>query len=111
MTIDQKWKVMNDLEEAFNQITTFDFLLTQLQEAVDNNDHQQIVDTTLALNAFYHPYCNNWDKKFKEAWKEIVTKDYRSVQKDRSQWEEYWATEAQKSLDQITELSTENRTN
>ena len=106
-----KWKVMNDLEEAFNQITTFDFLLNQLQEAVDNNDRQQIVDITLALNAFYHPYCNNWDKKFKEAWKEVIIKDDRSVPKDRSQWEEYWATEVQKSIDQITELSKESRTN
>lgn len=98
-----KWKVMNDVEEAFNQITTFEFLLTQLQEAVDNNDHRQIVDTTLALNAFYHPYCNNWDKRFKAAWKEIITKDHRSVPNNRSQWEEYWATEALKSLEQKQE--------
>ena len=69
---DKPWKVMNDLEEAFNQITTFDFLLDQLQEAVDAGDKQKIVDTTLALNAFYHPYCNNWDDKFKKAWDYVV---------------------------------------
>ncbi len=69
---DKTWKVMNDLEEAFNQITTFDFLLDQLQEAVDAGDKQKIVDTTLALNAFYHPYCNNWDDKFKKAWDYVV---------------------------------------
>ena len=65
---DKTWKVMNDLEEAFNKITTFDFLLDQLQEAVDAGEKQKIVDTTLALNAFYHPYCDNWDDKFKKAW-------------------------------------------
>jgi hypothetical protein len=105
-TPSNKWRVMNDLEQAFNQITTFDFLLTQLQEAVDNNDHQQIVDATLALNAFYHPYCNNWDNKFKEAWKEVITKDrgsHHSSVNNRSQWEEYWATEALKSLEQKQE--------
>ena len=59
---------MNDLEEAFNKITTFDFLLDQLQEAVDAGEKQKIVDITLALNAFYHPYCDNWDDKFKKAW-------------------------------------------
>ena len=69
---DKTWKVMNDLEEAFNQITTFDFLLDQLQEAVDAGEKQKIVDTTLALNAFYHPYCNNWDDKFKKAWDYVV---------------------------------------
>ena len=103
---DPKWTALNNLEEAFNQITTFDFLLTQLQEAVDNSDRQQIVDTTLALNAFYHPYCNNWDKKFKEAWKEVITNPSQlKVQEfqDKSQWEEYWEKEAQKSKDQKEE--------
>lgn len=69
---DTKWKVMNDLDEAFNQITTFDFLLDQLQEAVDADETQKIVDITHALNAFYHPYCNNWDDKFKKAWDYVV---------------------------------------
>ena len=66
------WEVMNDLEEAFNQITTFSFLLDQLQEAVDAKDELAIVDITLALNAFYPPYCNNWDNKFKKAWDHVV---------------------------------------
>ena len=69
---DKTWKVMNDLEEAFNKITTFDFLLDQLQEAVDADEKQKIVDITLALNAFYHPYCDNWDDKFKKAWDCVV---------------------------------------
>ena len=66
------WEVMNDLEEAFNQITTFSFLLDQLQEAVDAKDELAIVDITAALNAFYPPYCNNWDNKFKKAWDYVV---------------------------------------
>ena len=70
--IDKTWTVMNDLEEAFNQITAFSFLLEQLQEAVDSNDIQRIVDTTAALNAFYSPYCTNWDIKFNAAWKHVV---------------------------------------
>ena len=69
---DKTWTVMNDLEDAFSQITTFSFLLNQLQEAVDANDTQRIVDTTAALNAFYPPYCDNWDDKYKVAWKHIV---------------------------------------
>ena len=72
MTIDKTWKVMNDLEDAFSQITTFSFLLDKLQEAVDANDTQRIVDTTAALKAFYPPYCTNWDIKFNAAWKHVV---------------------------------------
>ena len=69
---DKTWTVMNDLEDAFNQITTFNFLLEQLQEAVDSGDAGRIVDTTAALNAFYSPYCTNWDIKFKAAWDHVV---------------------------------------
>lgn len=69
------WEVMNDLEEAFNQITTFSFLLDQLQEAVDAKDELAIVDVTLALNAFIPPYEKNWDNKFKKAWDHVVKKD------------------------------------
>ena len=69
---DKNWTVMNDLQEAFNQITSFSFLLEQLQEAVDANETQKIVDITAALNAFYPPYCDNFDKKFSKAWDTII---------------------------------------
>ena len=72
MTDNKIWTVMNDLQDSFNQITTFSFLLDQLQEAVDAGDSQRIVDTTAALNAFYPPYCNNWDNKFEKAWDVVV---------------------------------------
>jgi len=72
--IDNKtWTVMNDLQDSFNQINTFSFLLDQLQEAVDADDSQRIVDTTAALKSFYPPYCNNWDDKFKKAWDVVVS--------------------------------------
>jgi len=70
--ISKTWTVMNDLQESFNNITTFSFMLDKLQEAVDANDTQQIVDITAALNAFYPVYCDNWDKKFKIAWDHLV---------------------------------------
>ena len=68
----KNWTVMNDLSNAFNQITSFSFLLEQLQEAVDANETQKIVDITAALNAFYPPYCDNFDKKFSKAWDAII---------------------------------------
>ena len=69
---DKQWHALNDLQEAFNQITTFSFLLEQLQEAVDANETQKIVDITAALNAFYAPYCENFDRKFSKAWDTII---------------------------------------
>ena len=67
----EDWKVMSDLEEAFDKITTFDFLLDRLQEAVDDDNRLEVVEITHALNAFYHPYCQNWDDKFKKAWDQL----------------------------------------
>ena len=41
---DKNWEVMNDVQEAFDQITTFNFLLEQLQEAVNENHPKKIID-------------------------------------------------------------------
>ena len=70
--MNKTWQVMNDLEESFSQITSFSFMLEQLQEAVDKNDDAAIVDISAALNAFYPVYVDNWDKKFKVAWEHVV---------------------------------------
>ena len=66
------WKVMNDVEVAFSEITTFSFMLEQLQEAVDNGNTDEIVDLTHALNAFMPVYTNNWDRKFRDTWDHVV---------------------------------------
>ncbi len=67
------WKVMNDVEVAFSEITTFNFMLEQLQEAVDNGRMNEIVDITHALKAFMPVYTNGWDRKYKVAWEHVVT--------------------------------------
>ena len=63
---------MNDLQESFNHIAHFDFLIDQLQEAVNSGKTQDIVNITAALTAFYPVYTENFDKKFKKAWDEVV---------------------------------------
>ena len=70
--MNDNWKVMSDLEVAFSEITTFNFMLEQLQEAVDNGRTNEIVDLTLALNAFMPVYTDNWDRKFRDAWDQVV---------------------------------------
>jgi hypothetical protein len=70
--MNETWKVMNDVEVAFSEITTFSFMLEQLQEAVDNGNTDEIVDLTHALNAFMPVYTDNWDRKYKVAWEHVV---------------------------------------
>jgi hypothetical protein len=70
--ISEHWDVMNKLEEAFSNINSISFMLEQLQEAVDSNNYDKMVDVSLALNAFLPVYTDNWDRKFKDAWNEVV---------------------------------------
>lgn len=72
MTPTKTWTVMNDLQESFNQITHFDFLIDKLNEAVNANDQQKIVDISAALTAFYPVYISDFDDKFKTAWDHVV---------------------------------------
>ena len=46
MTIDYQktWEVMNGLEEAFNKIATVEFMVDELNDAVNRNDTEEIVD-------------------------------------------------------------------
>ena len=73
--VDPTWKAMNDLEEAFNEIGAFEFLLDQLQEAVDLQEWRKVVDTSHALLAFLPPYIQNFDDKFKVAWKQTIKRN------------------------------------
>ena len=50
--MNETWKVMNDLEDAFSNITTFNFMLEELQDAVDHGRIDEIADIAHALNAF-----------------------------------------------------------
>jgi hypothetical protein len=73
--ISEHWDVMNKLEEAFSNINSISFMLEQLQEAVDSNNYDKMVDVSLALNAFLPVYTDNWDRKFKDAWNEVVKEE------------------------------------
>ena len=66
------WKVMNDVEVTFSEITTFNFMLEQLQDAVDNGRTEEIVNLTHALNAFMPVYTDNWERKYAVAWEHVV---------------------------------------
>jgi len=76
------WTAMNDLEEAFNQITTIEFLTNQIQRAVNDGDINSINDAAHALIAFVPTFQKNFDEKFATAWKEVVTPLNQNVKKD-----------------------------
>lgn len=82
MNYDRVWTVMNDVQESFNQIGSIDFLVDELQEAVDNNNRERIIDISHALLAFLPVYQDSFDRKFNVAWEEVVGPLFLSM-KDR----------------------------
>ena len=73
-TMNKHWHVMNQLDESFSKINSISFMLEELTEAMDNNRMNQAHDIAHALNAFLPVYTDNWDRKFKEAWNDVVKK-------------------------------------
>lgn len=69
---DKNWEVMNKLEESFSNINTINFMLEELKEAMDSGRVDTAHDITRALNSFILVYTDNWDRKFKEAWDQVV---------------------------------------
>jgi hypothetical protein len=70
--ISKNWDAMNQLEEAFSNINSISFMLEELTEAMDNNRMDDAHNIAHALNAFLPVYTDNWDRKFKQAWDEVV---------------------------------------
>mgnify|MGYP004072203213 FL=1 len=64
---------MNDLEEAFNKIIAVEFMIGELQEAVNSDDMKYVNDVTAALTAFIPVYTANYDRASKRAWNNTVT--------------------------------------
>jgi len=79
MMISKHWDVMNQLQDSFNNINAISFMLEELTEAMDNNRMDQAHDIAHALNAFLPVYTDNWDRKYKEAWDEVVVNDFDSA--------------------------------
>ena len=79
MNYDTIWSCMNDVEEAFSQITTIEFLTNQIQRAVNDGDINSVNDAAHALIAFVPTYQKNFDEKFATAWKEVVTPLYDPI--------------------------------
>ena len=50
-------------------------MLEELTESMDNNRMDAAHDIAHALNAFLPVYTDNWDRKFKEAWNQVVKDD------------------------------------
>lgn len=66
------WTVMNDLESSFSNITAFECMLEELQDAIQCNDMVRIKELHIAMQSYYKVYTSQWDRNFKTAWTHVV---------------------------------------
>ena len=72
LKLTDEWELMNELQDAFNEIVVVKFFIDQLKEQVDVKDIDGMTNTINALEHFYPVYCNYYDKKFLKAWDHFV---------------------------------------
>lgn len=72
MNYNKTWEVMNNLEEAFNKISTVEFLAEELIIAVNKDDMNHVNNIANALLAYLPVYTENYDRASKRAWNNTV---------------------------------------
>ena len=73
MSYHKTWEVMNNLEEAFNKISTVEFMAEELIDAVNRDDMTHVNNIANALLAYLPVYTENYDRASKRAWNNTVT--------------------------------------
>ena len=66
------WKVMNDLNDAFSHIGDIEFLVDELEKAIDKNDWTAVIDITSALTAYLPVFTAQYDRAHAIAWTQVV---------------------------------------
>ena len=72
MNYHKTWEVMNNLEEAFNKISTVEFMAEELINAVNKDDMNHVNNIANALLAYLPVYTENYDRASKRAWNNTV---------------------------------------
>lgn len=73
MNYNKTWEVMNNLEEAFNKISTVEFMAEELINAVNRDDMNHVNNIANALLAYLPVYTENYDRASKRAWNNTVS--------------------------------------
>jgi len=66
------WEVMNDLEMVTVKVVSAREIIDCATDAIQNNDYSRAETLMSAAYEFLGYYLDEFDKKFKDAWKETV---------------------------------------
>ena len=83
MMSSKMWDTMNDLELVTTKICSAREIIDTAVEAIQNNDYSRAETLATAAYEFLGYYLEEFDKKFKDAWKETVVSQTSTVEKSK----------------------------
>ena len=58
------WQALEDVDSAFNHISHLEFLIDELQEAVDNDRRLDVISISACLTSFIPVFTETFDRKW-----------------------------------------------
>ena len=74
LNYDRVWKTMNELESVSSKICSARAILDSAIDALENHKKDKAETLMYAVDEYLQYYLEEFDRKFKDAWDETVTK-------------------------------------
>jgi bifunctional DNA-binding transcriptional regulator/antitoxin component of YhaV-PrlF toxin-antitoxin module len=74
LNYDRVWKKMNSLEEASSKICSAREILDSAIDSLESGNREKTETLMYAVDEYLQYYLEEFDRKFKDAWEETVTK-------------------------------------
>jgi hypothetical protein len=85
----KQWESMNDLEMVTSKIVSAREIIDTAIDRIQEHQYDKAETLMSAAHEFLEYYLNEFDEKFKVAWKETVTKSHEEI---NQKWNDFWDT-------------------
>ena len=100
LNYDRVWKTLNELESVTSKICSAREILDSAIDALENHKKEKAETLMYAVDEYLQYYLEEFDRKFKEAWDETVTK---LKQEERDDYMRPWGHSDMEALSQYTD--------
>ena len=100
LNYDRVWKKMNSLEEVSSKICSAREILDSAIDSLESGNREKTETLMYAVDEFLQYYLEEFDRKFKDAWEETVTK---LKQEERDDYMRPWGHSDMEALSQYTD--------
>jgi len=100
LNYDRVWKTLNELESVSSKICSAREILDSAIDALENHKKDKAETLMYAVDEYLQYYLEEFDRKFKGAWDETVTK---LKQEERDDYMRPWGHSDMEALSQYTD--------